>query len=132
MGPLLLLGFSYAIYASALWPSVALVIEPEYHATAYGIVTSVQNLGLAVAPMIVGTLMPAANCPTFDECVSHYVKVELLFIGVGGVGFLSGLLLNFVDYRNKIPVLNWTDAKVKKALAEQADVENSKGLLGAE
>lgn len=47
VAPLLLLGLCYAIYASALWPSIALVIEPQFHATAYGIATAVQNLGLA-------------------------------------------------------------------------------------
>jgi MFS family permease len=31
--PLVLLGFCYSIYASALWPSIALVIEPKYQAT---------------------------------------------------------------------------------------------------
>jgi MFS family permease len=41
-GPLVLLGVCYSIYASALWPSVAKVAEPKYHATAYGVVTAVQ------------------------------------------------------------------------------------------
>jgi hypothetical protein len=119
--PLLLLGFAYAIYASALWPSIAMVIEPKYHATAYGIATSVQNLGLAVAPMVIGTLMPASNCPTYDDCVRGYIHVETLLIGIGGVGFLSGLLLNAVDCASKYPVLNWTDAKVAAAKARDGD-----------
>ena len=33
VGPILLLGLGYSIYAAALWPSIALVIEPKYHAT---------------------------------------------------------------------------------------------------
>ena len=33
---------SYSIYASALWPSIALVIAKESTATAYGVVTAVQ------------------------------------------------------------------------------------------
>jgi hypothetical protein len=119
--PLLLLGFSYAIYASALWPSIALVIEPQYHATAYGIATSVQNLGLAVAPLVIGSLMPASNCPTYDDCVGHYVKVEVLLIGIGAVGCVSGLLLNWVDYtRSEYPVLNWTEKKLAAAKAKNA------------
>jgi hypothetical protein len=127
VAPLLLLGFSYAIYASALWPSIALVIEPQYHATAYGVATSLQNLGLAVAPMVIGTLMPSSTCQTYDDCVGHYVKVEALFIGFGAVGCLSGLLLNIVDMRSKYPVLNWTEAKVAAAKAKDQGLDVGDG-----
>lgn len=112
--PLVLLGICYSIYASALWPSVALVIEPQYHATAYGVVTAVQNLGLAVAPMAIGTLMPPGNCPTYENCVSYYVKVENLLIGLGCAGIFAGLALNWADHTLlPYPYLNWPDSKVQ-------------------
>jgi hypothetical protein len=135
--PLVLLGISYSVYASALWPSVALLIEPSYHATAYGVVTAVQNLGLAAIPIGelrsrflagprsfprlshapsplagVGKLMPSPKCPTYDDCVSHYTRVEMLLIGFGAVGFLSSLALALLDLSSKVPVLHWTAAKV--------------------
>jgi hypothetical protein len=71
--------------------------------------------------MVIGTLMPSPNCPTYDECVSHYVKVEELFIGVGGVGFLSGLILNAVDFSRRYHVLNWTESRVAAEKAKDAE-----------
>ena len=120
--PLVLLGIAYSIYAAALWPSVALVVEPKYAATAYGVVTAVQNLGLAVAPMVIGLFMPSASCPTYAACVASYVKVETLLIATGCVGLVSGLVLNLVDCtrKDRIQILNWTSARVDAARAEIA------------
>lgn len=111
--PLVMLGVTYSVYASALWPSVALVTEPAYHATAYGVVTAVQNLGLAAVPLAVGTLMPDPHCATYDACVASYTHVELLLIGLGTVGFMAGVGLCVADFRAPIPVLQWTEAKVQ-------------------
>lgn len=40
LGPLILLGFGYSIYASSLWPSIPLVVRPHTLATAFGLCTS--------------------------------------------------------------------------------------------
>lgn len=93
IGPLLVLGFCYSLYASALWPSVALIVEPEACATAYGVVTAVQNLGLAVSPVVIGLLMPPSHCDDTYRCV------EWFFVGLGAVGLLFGIWLNVLDYR---------------------------------
>jgi MFS family permease len=117
--PLLFLGICYSIYASALWPSIALVTEPKYHATAYGVVTAVQNLGLAVVPLGVGLLMPSAStCPTYADCVRGYENCERLLIGFGSVGILASVALNVADYSSRIPVLNWSEARVQAARDE--------------
>ena len=97
VAPLVLLGVCYSVYASALWPSIALVIEPRFHATAYGVTTAVQNLGLAVGPLIVAKLMPASDCATWSECVAGWNNTELLFAGMGAAGVLAGVGLNIVD-----------------------------------
>ena len=121
VGPILLLGVGYSIYAAALWPSIALVIEPKYHATAYGVATAIQNLGLAVAPMVIGLYMPSASCATYDACVTAYSHVELLLIGTGLVGLVCGIVLNLVDCTRKdgVQVLNWTSARVDAERARQ-------------
>lgn len=126
--PLVLLGICYSIYASALWPSVALVIEPQFHATAYGVVTAVQNLGLAVAPMAIGALMPTASCATYDVCVSAYTRVEELLIGLGCAGILAGLLLNWADHSLlPYPYLNWPDSKVQAAKRAAGELGDGSG-----
>ena len=40
LGPLILLGLGYSIYASSLWPSIPLVVKPNTLATAFGLCTS--------------------------------------------------------------------------------------------
>ena len=132
--PLLFLGICYSIYASALWPSIALVTEVRYHATAYGVVTAIQNLGLAVVPIGVGALMPSAStCPTYDDCVNGYENCEKLLIGFGCVGVLASVGLNIADYSSKIPVLNWPEARVqaarKAAAVEESEEDSSVSLL---
>jgi len=118
--PLVILGICYSVYASALWPSVALVTEPAYHATAYGVVTAVQNFGLAVVPLGVGSLMPAPACRPFASCVAAYQRVELLLIGFGLVGILAAAALNVADTASEIRVLNWPEKRVAAARAAAA------------
>ena len=120
VAPLVILGLCYSIYASALWPSIALVTEPAYHATAYGVVTAVQNLGLASVPLGVGLLMPSPGCHPYSACVDSYQKAETLLIGFGLVGVLSSIALNIADYRCEVPVLNWSEAKVQAFKKERA------------
>ena len=66
--------FSYSIYAAALWPSVALIVDEELCGTAYGVVTAIQNLGLAVVPLIVGQQFFTQN---------NYTNAEWVFFGLG-------------------------------------------------
>lgn len=110
--PLVILGLSYSLYAAALWPSIALVIEPKNQATAYGLVTAVQNFGLAVGPLIVGQLMPAAQCSDFETCISGWKRTEFFFVGLGCAGVVCGILLNIVDCTRKYSVLNLSDAQL--------------------
>lgn len=45
------MGIAYSVCAAALWPSVALLVDTDKLGTAYGLMTALQNLGLAVAPL---------------------------------------------------------------------------------
>jgi hypothetical protein len=57
--------------------------------TAYGVVTAIQNGGLALFPVIVGVLKSHFH---------HYAPfVELFFASLAGVGVLSGVMLFVVD-----------------------------------
>ena len=124
--PLVLLGLSYSLYAAALWPSIALVTQQRDHATAYGLVTAVQNLGQAVAPLGIAALMPDARCATIGECIGAWDTVETLFVIVGGIGILCGIALNVVDCCiSRAPVLNESRAAMLARTARE-EVEDSK------
>jgi MFS family permease len=118
--PLVFLGAAYSLYAAALWPCVALVIEPKHQATAYGLVTAVQNLGQAIAPLGIAALMPDARCSTFQTCVDGWDNVERLFVWIGCAGVGCGIILNIVDrFVSKHPVLNESNAALVKRQKEE-------------
>jgi nitrate/nitrite transporter NarK len=54
--PIILMGLTYSIYVAALWPMVPLVVKPQVVGSAYGLCTAVQNIGLALGPLMVGAL----------------------------------------------------------------------------
>jgi nitrate/nitrite transporter NarK len=103
-----IIGLSYAVYAAAIWPSVPFVVEEHQLGTAYGVVTAVQNGGLAAFPIVVGAIKDAAG---------SYKYVSLFFASVGAAGVLVGLFLNVIDRRNG-DVLN------RARVAEPAEVTN--------
>jgi MFS family permease len=51
-----LLGISFSFVPAVLWPSVVRYAAPEHLGTAYGLMTSLQNFGLAAANLIAGHL----------------------------------------------------------------------------
>jgi nitrate/nitrite transporter NarK len=88
---LAILGTSYAIYSSAMWPSIAYVVPENVLGSAYGIATSIQNFGLFAFPLVVGSVRDASP---------SYKNVEIFFALIGLIGLVVGVVLNVVDYRN--------------------------------
>ena len=85
---LLMLGVSYSVYDAAVWPSVALVIRDDQLGTAFGVVTAIQNCGLALFPILVGYI---------HDVTHEYFWVEMLFAGVSSVGVVIGIMINIED-----------------------------------
>ena len=54
--PIILMGVTYSIYVAALWPMVILAVKPQVLGSAYGLCTAIQNIGLALGPLVVGGL----------------------------------------------------------------------------
>jgi MFS family permease len=94
--PLIGQGLAYSGFAAVLWPSVPLVIEQRCVGLGFGIVTSVQNAGLAAFPLIVAAVYQASD-NTFIP------NVEYFFVGLASLGFIIGIYLNYYDYyHNKV------------------------------
>jgi len=67
---IIIMGLSYSLLASALWPIAALII-PEYQlGTAYGMMQAIQNLGLALCNMLTGLIVDQEG----------YIWLELFFV----------------------------------------------------
>ncbi|KAF4653315.1 hypothetical protein FOL47_010596 [Perkinsus chesapeaki] len=85
------LGLSYTIFASAVWPLVAATVPPRKTGAAYGVTTAAQNLGLAVTPIIVAHIRSSSG---------SYLAVERFFFFLGTLCVGVGLLLWLRDARS--------------------------------
>jgi len=91
--PLVGQGIAYSCYAAVIWPSVPLTVDKKFTGTAFGVITSVQNIGLALFPLIIASIYNASG--------NLYIpNVEFFFMGCAGLGVVIGLLLNRLDRRH--------------------------------
>lgn len=95
--PLILVGVGYSIYAAAIWGSVPYVVTPQTVGTAFGICTAIQNIGLTIAPTIVGYIK--------DE-TGEYKWVMGFFVAINIIGFFLNVCLYFVDIYQMDGILN--------------------------
>ncbi|KDO31137.1 hypothetical protein SPRG_04275 [Saprolegnia parasitica CBS 223.65] len=110
--PLVLQGVAYCVFAAALWPSIPYVVDARLVGSAYGAITSIQNLGLALFPMLVAMVYSVEN--------KYLPSVEMLFVAFGALGSIAGILLNVVDFKNG-SVLNRSSAAAARAVHLDAD-----------
>jgi len=56
IGPLIAVGAFYSVYAAIYWPCIPLTVPEKLTGTAFGIVVALQNLGLAMMPLLLGVI----------------------------------------------------------------------------
>lgn len=126
---MILMGFSYSVLACALWPMVAYVV-PEHHlGTAYGIMQSIQNLGLAIVSMLAGMILDARG----------YILLEVFFLALLCAALITGVILYMWDAA-KGSILNrsaWARAREAKKkeeaeAASKAAEEEKQKLVNAQ
>jgi MFS family permease len=83
--PMIGLGISFSLVASALWPSLPLLVEEKRLGTAFGLTTLIQNAGLTVFPWAAGKLTDTAG--------GDYKNSLLMFAGLGVVAVVLSVLL---------------------------------------
>lgn len=136
-GPLVGQGLAYSIFAAALWPSVPYAVEEQYVGTAYGVMTAVQNTGLATFPLAVSALLTSCtnNPPKkldqvlsqseFTNCsnsINAYEYSELFFVGLAAFGTLIGVWLYLDDIWYRDGVLNKSHMKEEELSADDLAV----------
>ncbi|KAL1491655.1 hypothetical protein ABEB36_012219 [Hypothenemus hampei] len=98
-----ILGLSYSVLASGLWPMVSLVV-PEYQlGTAYGMCQSVQNLGIAVSTLITGQIVDRFGYRVLSE----------FFFGNLFLAFILTAIVLILDQQTK-GILNLTPEARKR------------------
>jgi predicted MFS family arabinose efflux permease len=83
--PMVGLGVSFSLVASALWPSLPLLIEEKRLGTAFGLTTLIQNVGLTLFPWAAGKLT--------DRAGGDYRNSLLMFAGLGVAAVILSVLL---------------------------------------
>jgi MFS family permease len=93
--PLILLGVAFALVPAAMWPTMVKLVDESKIGTAYGLMYSIQNLGLFIFPLLAGAILDATN-PGNPE-VSDYTATILMFAVVSFIGLVFALLLKYED-----------------------------------
>lgn len=87
---MVLLGFSFSLVPAALWPAVPLIVEEKSVGTAFGLMTMIQNIGLAALPWIIGRSR---------DVTQDYTVGMMIFASLGIVGVVFAFLLKRSDAR---------------------------------
>ncbi|MCU4173472.1 MFS transporter [Carboxylicivirga sp. N1Y90] len=93
--PTILLGIAFSLVPAAMWPSMVKLVDERQIGTAYGLMYSIQNLGLFAFPLLAGAILDYTN-PGNPE-VANYTPTVLMFAGVSLLGLLFAILLKVED-----------------------------------
>jgi MFS family permease len=86
--PMVLLGAAFVLVPAAMWPAVPLIVEKNVTGTAFGLMTMIQNAGLALFPWLNGRLRVATH---------SYEASMVMFAMLGACGFVFAVLLKRAD-----------------------------------
>lgn len=65
--PMFILGIGFSLVPAAMWPSVAKIVDEPKIGSAYGLMFSVQNIGLWAFPMLIGMVLDYYNPNTITK-----------------------------------------------------------------
>ncbi|MCG6963865.1 MAG: MFS transporter [Acidobacteria bacterium] len=88
--PMMLLGAAFVLVPAAMWPAVPLIVRKELVGSAFGLITMIQNIGLALFPYLNGKLRDVTHT---------YTASMLMFASLGFVGLIFAFLLKRADAR---------------------------------
>jgi MFS family permease len=88
--PMIVLGAAFVLVPACVWPSVPLIVEERCVGTAFGLMTAIQNLGLATFPVANGALRDATH---------GYTASQVMFALLGFCGLIFSTLLLRTDRR---------------------------------
>jgi MFS family permease len=91
---MILLGIAFSLVPSAMWPSVPKIIPMKQLGTAYAIIFYIQNIGLSLVPVMIGSIIPE------KAIADDYTLPMSIFAAFGVTSIVISLLLKRVDKRN--------------------------------
>ena len=82
------LGVSFSLVPAALWPSVPKIIDSKILGSAYCVIFWIQNIGLCLVPLLIGTVL---------EATGTYVAPMVIFSSFGVLAFIMSFYLKIED-----------------------------------
>lgn len=89
--PTALLGVSFSLIPAVLWPSVARYVAPAHLGTAYGLMTMLQNVGLAAGNLTAGRINDVSGASAAHP--QSYAAMLWFFGLLSLAGFIFAVLL---------------------------------------
>ncbi len=86
--PMIVLGLAFVLVPAAMWPSIPLIVPKERVGTAFGLMTTIQNIGLALFPFLNGKLR---------DLTHSYTASMVMFASLGVFGLIFAILLKRAD-----------------------------------
>lgn len=86
--PMLTLGAAFVLVPAAMWPAIPLIVKKERVGTAFGLMTAIQSIGLALFPILNGFLR---------DITKTYTSSQIMFASLGFFGLIFALLLKRAD-----------------------------------
>lgn len=97
---IVVLGVSFSLVPASLWPSVPKIMPARFLGSAYSLIFWVQNIGLALFPMLIGKVLVMSNPGITDPMKYNYTVPMLLFASLGVLALLFGIWLKYLDGKN--------------------------------
>src|SRR6202167_1919349 len=89
--PMAMMGIAFSLIPALMWPSVAYIVEQSKLGTAYGLMTMIQNLGLAGLNLLIGWANDHSHASAEDA--AGYRMGMWIFSTLGFLGVLFAFLL---------------------------------------
>ncbi|MFN8208060.1 MAG: MFS transporter [Bacteroidales bacterium] len=91
------LGVAFSLVPAAMWPSVARIVNEKQLGTAYGMMFSLQNLGLFAVPILAGYIIDISNPEKVSGEPLNYTYTMATFAIFGLFALLFAILLKRND-----------------------------------
>ena len=98
IGVMIILGISFSLVPSAMWPAVPKIIPLKQLGSAYAIIFYIQNIGLSMVPVLIGSVIQKyATIETAEGVTYDYTIPMSIFAVFGVVAICVAVILKRVD-----------------------------------
>ena len=98
IGVMILLGIAFSLVPSAMWPAVPKIIPMKQLGSAYAIIFYIQNIGLSMVPVLIGSVIQNYATVETAQGVSYDYTIPMsIFAAFGCVAILVALVLKRID-----------------------------------